>query len=183
MNTDPKEIPVNKAAIKLIHADGFFKPGECEAMANTVRDLRFVDKPYGKEMENFSIVLPGIAPIFSKMLGEEVEVVEAESGIFRKPLDTVIHYEHFDSLDEWCFVVALEHNTLNFFHHLKRGGQYGEIDAKTVLDGHQFNYRNMFEWHLHSNILLEPNQGVFFRPWLFHSLQDGLVQYYRLKKK
>lgn len=178
-----KDIPVNKAAIKMIHADGFFKPGECEAMAATVRGLRFVEKSYGKEIENFSIVLPGIDPIFSKMLGEEVEVDRTSSGVFRMPIDNVIHFEHFDSLDEWCFVVALERNTLNLFHHLKKDGEYGEIDAKTVLDGHEFNYRNMFEWHMHSNILLEPNQGVFFRPWLFHSLQDGIVQYYRLIKK
>jgi hypothetical protein len=28
--------------------------------------------------------------------------------------------------------------------------------------------------------LLEANQGVFIRPWVFHSLDSNLVQYYRL---
>lgn len=180
-----EDIQVNKAAVSLIRADGFFKPGESEAMASVVRGLNWTEKIYGQEIENFSIILPNIAPVFSKMLGEEVEVDEKHSGVFRKPMDNIVHFEHFDSLNEWCFVVALEKNTLNFFHHLKKDGAFGETDAKTVLDGYQFNYRNLFEWDLHTNILLEPNQGVFFRPWLFHSLQDGIVQYYRLigKKK
>lgn len=180
---DKKDLQVNKAAIKMIHADGFFKAGECEAMADVVRGLQYVEKDYGKEIENFSIVLPGIDPVFSKMLGEEIEVDRKCSGIFRKPIDNVVHFEHFDSLNEWCFVVALEKNVLNFFHHLKPGGKYGEVDAKTAIDGYQFNYRNLFEWDIHTNILLEPNQGVFFRPWMFHSMQDGIVQYYRLLSK
>jgi hypothetical protein len=38
----------------------------------------------------------------------------------------------------------------------------------------------LFEWELHTNVLLEANQGVFIRPWVFHSLDSNLVQYYRL---
>jgi len=41
----------------------------------------------------------------------------------------------------------------------------------------------LFEWDIYTNILLEPNQGVIFRPWLFHSIENGLVQYYRLVNK
>jgi len=40
--------------------------------------------------------------------------------------------------------------------------------------------RNLFEWDVCVNIRLEQNQGVIFRPWLFHSVEDGIVQYYRL---
>jgi len=37
------------------------------------------------------------------------------------------------------------------------------------------------EWNIETNVVLEENQGVFFRPWMFHSLDEGkLVQYYRL---
>jgi len=41
----------------------------------------------------------------------------------------------------------------------------------------------MMEWDVCVNIRLEANQGVIFRPWLFHSIEDGLVQYYRLLGK
>ena len=45
------------------------------------------------------------------------------------------------------------------------------------------NYQDFRDWDYHTNILLEPNEGVIFRPWLFHSLEEGLVQVYRLKGK
>lgn len=179
-----KEIDVNKTAIKIIHADGFFPPGEAEACCAVVDGLQYVEKPYGQEIEKFSIVLPGIEPIFSKMLGEEVIVDKQISGVFRKPI-RFIHFEHFDTLKEWCFIVALQKTTFNIYHHVKdiRYNDYGQVDAKTALDGWQFNYGNFFEWDVVTNIILEANQGVFFRPWCFHSLEDGVIQYYRLLPK
>lgn len=176
-----KDIGVNKAAIKLIHADGFFPPGEAEACCSVVSTLQFTEKDYGGEIENFSIVLPGIDPIFSKMLGEEVIVDRTCSGIFRKPIRT-IHFESFDTLDEWCFVIALERTTFNIYNHVKdiRYNEVANVDARSALDGWKFNYQNLFEWDVTTNVLLEPNQGVFFRPWMFHSLENGVIQYYRL---
>lgn len=173
--------PVKKAAIKLIHADGFFPPGEAEACCDVVSTLQYVEKDYGGEIENFSIILPGIDPIFSQMLGEQVVVDRKTSGVFRRPI-RIVHFESFDSLDEWCFIVALERTTFNIYNHVKdiRYNPVAEVDARTALDGWQFNYRNLFEWDVTTNILLEPNQGIFFRPWIFHSLENGVIQYYRL---
>jgi hypothetical protein len=170
----------NRSMVKLIHADGFFAPGDAERYVNVISGLNFVEKQYGHELENFNMIFSGLEPIFSKVLGERVVIDNKRSGIFRKPINNVIHFEEFDSLNEWCFVIALQKTTLNLFYHLKKDGEYREFDAKTALDEWKFNYRNMFEWDYHTNILLEPNQGIFFRPWVFHSLEDGLVQYYRL---
>jgi len=185
MENKTEEIEVNKAAIKIIHADGFFPENEAENCCAVVRSLNFVDKPYGKELERFSLILPGMDPIFSKMLGEEVVIDESRSGIFRKPLNLIVRFEDFRSLNEWCFVVALEKTSFNIYQHVKdiRYNENLEIDAKTVLDGHEFNYRNFFEWDIVTSVILEPNQGIFFRPWCFHSFEDGLIQYYRLIKK
>lgn len=168
--------------VNLILAENFFPPGDAEKYCNTVSILPFVEKDYGLEIDNFHMIFSGIEPIFSKVLGERIVVDHKRSGIFRKPMNNVIHFESFESLNEWCFIVALEKNTLNFLHHLadKDMGEFGKVDAKSALDGWKFNYRNLFEWTVHTNILLEPNQGIFFRPWIFHSLNDGLVQYYRL---
>jgi hypothetical protein len=163
--------------VKMLHADGFFPPGDVESCVAAVKDMRFAEKEYGYELDHFNMVLGGLEPILSKVLGERVIVEHSRSGIFRKPFNNIIHFEDFESLNEWCFIVALEKNTLNLFHHRN---QKGETDAKTALDGYQFNYRNLFEWDLHTNVLLEPNQGVFIRPWVFHTLDSNLVQYYRL---
>lgn len=167
----------NRPMVKMLHADGFFPAGDVENCVAAVKDMRFTEKEYGYELDHFNMVLGGLEPILSKVLGERVIVEHSRSGIFRKPFNNIIHFEDFDSLNEWCFIVALEKNTLNLFHHKNKSG---ETDAKTALEGYQFNYRNLFEWDLHTNVLLEPNQGVFIRPWVFHTLDSNLVQYYRL---
>lgn len=160
--------------IKLLQADNFFKEEDIVPLYNIAYSLPFVDREYGKEIENFNLVVPGLNPVFSKLLAEEVTVDEENSGIFRKPTFG-IHFESFDSLSDWVFVVALERTTFNLYHHLS--------GAKTALDEYRFNYQNFMEWDYHTNLILQPNEGVIFRPWLFHSLEEGLVQVYRLKGK
>lgn len=173
---------MSRSMVKLIHADGFFPPGDAERYVSVVQNLKFVEKQYGLEIENFNMILSGMEPVLGKVLGERVIIDQKRSGIFRRPICNVIHFEEFDSLNEWCFIVALEKNTLNIMHHLENfgKGEFGKVDARSALDGYKFNYRNLFEWDVHTNILLEPNQGIFMRPWMFHSLNEGLVQYYRL---
>jgi hypothetical protein len=160
--------------VKLIHADGFFAPGDAERYVDIVSGLNFVEKQYGYEIENFNMIFSGLEPIFSKVLGERIVIDNKRSGIFRKPINNIIHFEEFDSLNEWCFVVALQKTTLNLFYHLKKDGAYREFDAKSALDDWRFNYRNMFEWDYHTNILLEPNQGIFFRELLNQHTQHKL---------
>jgi hypothetical protein len=180
-----KDFDVNRTSIKLIHADGFFPKGEAEALWSVVQDLQYVEKEYGLEVPNFNLVLNDIHLVFSKILGEEVVVDYKRSGIVRKPYNNMIHFESFDSPNEWCFILALEKTTLNIFKHVKdiRYNEYNQTDSTNVLEGYQFNYKNLFEWDIVSNIILECNQGVFIRPWVFHSLQDGTVQYYRIMPK
>lgn len=161
--------------IKLLHADNFYNEQDLHSIYNITRNLQFVEKEHGFEIENFNLIFPGLEPIFSKFVGEEVIVDEERSGIFRKP-NLRIHFEGFDNLSEWIFAVALERSTFNLYHHLS--------GAKTALDGYLFDYYNLFEWDVHTNVLMQPNDGVIFRPWLFHSFEhEQLIQIYRLKGK
>ena len=171
----------NRAMVKLIHADGFYNEEDAKRFKYVVGGLSYTEKSYGYEIENFNMIQRGLEPIFSRVLGEKVIIDQNKSGLFRKPKQFV-HFEDFETLNEWCFVIALEKTTFNMFHHIKDGiGESGEIDAKSALDGWEFNYRNLMEWNIETNVVLEENQGVFFRPWMFHSLNEGkLVQYYRL---
>jgi hypothetical protein len=165
---------------KLIHADNFFVPEEAKKLLLISKSLPFTEKEYGLEVDQFNLTFPGLDPIFSKLVGEEVTVDEERSGIFRKPTNCLIHFESFDTLNEWCFIIALERTTFNLYNHLEK---FGVINARSALDEYRWNYQNLFEWDIYTNILLEPNQGVIFRPWLFHSIENGLVQYYRLVNK
>lgn len=170
-----------RTMVKLLHADGFFANGDAEKYPLIIGNLPYIQKQYGYELQNFNMIRKGSEPLFSRVLGEKIYLDHKRSGIFRRP-SQFIHFEEYDSLDEWCFVVALEKTTFNLWNHLKTGlGESGQIDAKSALDGWEFNYRNLLEWNIDTSITLEPNQGVFFRPWMFHSLDEGrLVQYYRL---
>lgn len=172
-----------RSMIKLIHADGFFSEQGAIEYCNVANSLPFTKKHYGYEIENFNMILSGLEPVFSKVLGERVVIDPNRSGVFRRPIRNTIHFEDFRTLNEWCFIVALEKTTLNLWHHIKDhgDGELSPIDAETALDGIDFNYYNLFEWTIHTNIVLKPGQGAFIRPWVFRSLDDGMIQYYRLK--
>lgn len=172
-----------RTMVKLIHADDFFPEEDVGNLRNAVADLNFVQKPYGREIDNFNLIYPDIEIIFKNVLGERVIVDPYRSGVIRKPYNNAIHFEHFNSPDEWCFLVALERTTINLWHHIDPDGKMGELEKATTTDarmGVDYDYKNLFEWKIHTNILLEPNQALFIRPWLFHSLESGMVQYYRL---
>jgi hypothetical protein len=168
--------------VKLIHADTFFKEKEVHQLRWAIEGCQYVESEYGLEIPNFQLIFKDIDKIFTKVVGEKVEVIEELSGKFKRPVK-YIHFENFNSLDEWSFVVALQDTTFNLYHHVEDYKKDPfKVDAKSALDGYQFQYFNIFDWKPVTTIELEANQGLFFRPWLFHSLDGGLVQYYRMKK-
>jgi hypothetical protein len=172
-----------RTMVKLIHADDFFPNDDVTNLRNAVVNSNFIEKPYGREIDNFNIIYPDIETIFHRVLGERVIVDPYRSGVIRKPYNNAIHFEHYNSPDEWCFLIALERTTINLWHHIDPTNKMGDLEKATTTDalmGVDYNYKNLFEWKIHTNILLEPNQAIFMRPWLFHSLESGLVQYYRL---
>lgn len=174
---------MSRSMVKLIHADDFFPGKDAENLRNAANALKFSETRHGMEVENFNLIFPDSEIIFHKVLGERVMVDPKRSGVLRKPNNNLIHYEDFEGTEEWCFMVALEKTTVNFWYHIDPNnniGDFSEPNAKNVFDGYEFNYRNLFEWKIHTNILLETNQCLFYRPWVFHSLEDGLIQYYRL---
>ena len=174
---------MSRRMVKLIHADEFFPKDEATALKNMVQGLQFVPTRHGMEIANFNLIFPDSEQIFYKVLGERVAVDVKRSGVIRKPDNNLIHYEEFESSEEWCFMVALENTVVNFFYHTDPNqglGDLADANARSAFDGTEFDYRNLFEWKIHTNIHLETNQCLFFRPWVFHSLQEGLIQYYRL---
>jgi hypothetical protein len=160
--------------VKIITVDGFFSNEEAQRLCNITYNLQYVQKEFGEEIDQFNMVPEDSNKMFSNILGTNMTVDEDRSGVFRKP-QNLIHFEGFDGTDEWIFAVALQQSTFNVYQHSS-----GNVNA---LGGYKYNYRNLFEWDLKVNYVLDPGQGVLFRPWLFHSFDTGLIQLFRLKEK
>ena len=124
--------------VKLIHADNFFPKDDANKLFNIIRFLPFVEKQYGLEIDNFNLIFPGLDSVFSKVIGQEVTVDEPRSGLFRRPMNCIIHFEEFDDLSEWCFIIALEPTTFNLYNHLE-AGPLSKVNARSALDGYRFN--------------------------------------------
>lgn len=157
--------------LKTITVDNFYPKNVAMEIADTVFHLKYDDYEFGKQISNFNMINDNLSKTFSQVLKREVTINKEESGFFRVP-KLFIHFESFNNINEWMFVVALQTSTFNIFEH--------QSGACTALDGYQFNYRNLFEWELKVNYILDPGQGVFFRPWLFHSFDKGLIQFFRM---
>lgn len=164
---------MSRSMLTMIHADDFYPEEEATNLFHAIYSVKFQPSHYGNEIPNFKLTSPALPDMLSDVLGESVKIDKERSGSFRQPMFG-IHFEDFKHVEEWCFIVALEPTTFNVFHH-KSG-------AKDARYGHMFNYKNPFEWgDAITNIELKRNQGLFFRPWLFHSLDKGIIQYIRVQ--
>jgi len=153
--------------------DGFFTTKDAHNTCSIVMDLSYEKTTFGEKISNFNMIPENANEMFSNILNTKIEVDEPSSGVFFKPVSW-IHFENFESSNEWLFFCALSETTLNIFEH--------QSGATTALDGYEFNYRNLFEWDLQLNFMLKPGQGVLFRPWLFHSFNGGLIQMFKLRE-
>lgn len=163
--------------LKLITVDDFYTQEEGYNLSRVILPLmQFERNDFGEDLPNFNMVPNDADEIFSKVLNNKISVDKERSGIFRKPeMSAFVHFEEFESIHDWLFVVALDSTTFNVFEH-KSG-------IRNATEGYEFAYRNLFDWNLMNNIILLPGQGVFFRPWLFHSFSSGLIQIFRMKEQ
>lgn len=169
--------PVNKSVMNYIHARDFFPEGDAENYKLAVQDLQYVPKKYGWEIHDFHMIFPDIDVLWGKMLGDILDIEEEESGIFRKPYPDVIHFEDFESLDEWRFVVALDDMEFKTFRHESGLKNFLETDGNYQV----INFFNPEEWQRETSIIMKPNDAIFYRPWIFHSFSEGLLHYYKIK--
>ena len=172
---------VKRSAINYIHARDYFPKGEIEQFRPWLENVNWVETKFGKEIENINLIFENIDIILGKMSGDLLEVDRKNSGTLRKTLHEVIHFEDFEDTNDWRFVVAVDEN--EFKTHIHKDGFKSVLDyikdeseEKPLLD-----YLNVEDWETETVIKMKPNDVLFYRPWLFHSFQDGILHYYKLK--
>lgn len=171
---------VDRSHINYIHARNYFKSGEIEHLRPLVDDVSWVEKKFGMEMEHFNLIFQNIDLVLGKMVGDIVEVDEDNSGTLRRPFPDLIRFEDFKDLNDWRFVVALDENEFVTYNHKEGYKTFldyirDEKEEKPILD-----YKNKDEWEVEATIKMKPNDVLFYRPWVFHSFQEGILHYYKL---
>lgn len=145
--------------LNFIHTSNFYIPEQIKGLTDIVQPMKYIPCEFGEITQNFNYIQPESQKIFSQVLNTEI-VIDPKSGHFYKP-GIGIHFDTFENMNTWKFVVAIEPTIFTMFHH--------QSGAKSALEGTNFNYRNMFEWEYQTQIMMEPGQGLFYRPWMFHS--------------
>jgi hypothetical protein len=174
-------IQVNRSVINYIHARNYFPGDEVDQLRPLVQDVHWVEKKFGQEMAHFNLVFKDIDLVLGKMIGDMVEVDRPVSGTLRRPLHEVIHFEDFVDLDDWRFVVAIEDNEFKTFIHQSGYKSFLDYIKDETESKPELNYLNSEEWENETTIKMKPNDVLFYRPWIFHSFQSGILHYYKLK--
>lgn len=160
--------------INLMRTADFYSADQAIQLYQVTNNLQFDEWEYGARAKNFNLRAPWLDSTFSQILNTPV-VIPEDTGYFHR-INGGIHFDSFEHINQWKFVVALERTMFNTYHH-KSG-------AESALDGYQFNYKNLFDWDYVDHVLLEPGQALLYRPWTFHSFESGTtVQMFDINEK
>jgi hypothetical protein len=180
--SNSNNFPVNRTVINYIHARNYFPNDEVHQLRPLVQDVKWSPKKFGEEMDHFNLIFPDIDIILGKMVGDLVEIDRPNSGTLRRTLHEVIHFEDFEDLNDWRFVVAVEDNVFQTYIH--RSGYNSVLDYIKDQENEErplLDYSQIDDWEVETKIIMKPNDVLFFRPWIFHSFQRGILHYYKLK--
>jgi hypothetical protein len=172
---------VNRSVINYIHARDYFPHDEVHNISPLVQDVHWIDKKFGKEMENFNLIFEDIDIVLGKMVGDLVEIDRPNSGTLRRTVHEVIHFEDFEDTNDWRFVVAVDDNEFKTYVHTsgyKSMLDYLKDESEEKLE---LNWFDPEQWEQETTIKMKPNDVLFYRPWIFHSFQEGILHYYKLK--
>jgi hypothetical protein len=172
---------VNRSVINYIHARDYFPKDEIQALRPLVDDVSWSDKKFGKEMDHFNLIFQDIDIILGKMSGDLLEVDRKNSGTLRKTFHEVIHFEDFEDLNDWRFVVAIDENEFKTYIHKDGYKSFLDYIKDENEEKNNLDYLNKEDWEEETVIKMKPNDVLFFRPWIFHSFQEGILHYYKLK--
>lgn len=151
--------------LNFIHTSNFYNTEQVRGLEAVTRSLKYQPADFGMITTDFSYIQPDAIKTFSEVLNTRVSITE-NSGYFYQP-DTGIHFNTFKNFTEWKFAVAIQPTIFTMFYH--------KTGATSALENYNFNYNNMFEWDYQTQILMEPGQGLFYRPWMFHAFSAPSV--------
>ena len=139
-------------------------------LQDIISSLTFLNSDLGDEIENFNLNEPTTIKAIENELGYKVKIKD-NSGCIRKPYPFV-HFESFDTIDEWVICAPIQPTTFITHKHLETEATY--VFHMQDVSLHIADYADKAKWIETSRILVESGQLLFFRPWIWHSFDGGL---------
>jgi len=142
--------------------------------ANILSDMIYKDNIYGSEIPDFNQYDPEFDVFISSSLGESLKSTKT-SGLFRKPYDS-IHFEEFDKNLRYIFAISMKDTIFTTYRYID-GGYNTIVDAiNNVKDFDIETCKDISKWEETAIIKLRVGDGICFRPWLWHSMSNSLLQ-------
>lgn len=143
-----------------------------------VSKLDYKKETFGTQIKDFCLVPQGIETGFSQILNTNI-CLGKNSGCFRKPYDFV-HFENFEPKSFFLAVIALDKTKFCTYRHKEKNySQVIEVKEK-IEDFITQNCNNKDAWDITCQVNMSPGDMVLVKPWIWHSLEGGIVNMFYL---
>jgi hypothetical protein len=160
-----------------IYLNDFYQ--DVEKIFVSIDTLDYTSLSQGLEVPNFLMVPDGIDKQFSSLVGQKINLSE-NSGVFRKPY-TVIHFENFNKNTIFVGAIALCPTKFCTYKH-KETNSFSVYSIENNLP--EFVNNNCFDktkWETIADISMNPGSLILFKPWLWHSFDQKLMNFFYLE--
>jgi hypothetical protein len=152
-----------------------------ENLSQIIRDLQFVDKPLGKEIDCFNFVDPSYEELFSSFLRQKVSLPK-HFGAFRKSSPT-IHFEDHSGMTLFSAIIAIDDVTFKTYKHKETEVRtVYDLPPSAVPDFIQKNSNAPDNWTVENQIFVPKHSLFFFESWYWHSFSDGIIQRFLVER-
>lgn len=141
--------------------------------------LDYTPLSQGFEVPNFYMIPDGIDKDFSLIVGQKIKLNET-SGIFRKPY-TVIHFEDFKDKTLFVGAVALQQTKFCTYKHKETNSSSVKSIENNLVEFVNSNCFDKTKWNTMADISMSPGSLILFRPWLWHSFENKLMNFFYLE--
>jgi len=142
--------------------------------ASIISDMIYKDNIYGSEIPDFNQYDSDFDKFISTSLGEDLRSTK-NSGLFRKPYGD-IHFEMFDHNLKYIFALVMSDMDFKTYKYID-GGYNSAIDMDNNIESFDMeSCKDISKWEETAIIKLKAGDGICFRPWLWHSMSESLLQ-------
>jgi hypothetical protein len=144
-----------------------------------VSKLDYKQETFGLEIKDFYLIPQEIDKVFSQIINKDITFGK-KSGCFRKPYE-FIHFENFEPKSFFLAIVALTDTKFYTYRHKEKN--YSQVIQlqENLEEFISKNCNNKSAWDITCQVNMSPGDMVLVKPWLWHSIDPGIVNVFYLE--